>query len=277
MASPPERDGATSAPAPPLTLGLTEVAIPLGALTALIVCFLAVQARYLFGGEAVMRLTGLTYAEFARRGFFELVVLAALVVPLLLAARWTLDRSRRVTVESFRALAVVLSALVGLVMVSAVARMRLYIAAYGLTEDRLHATAFMIWIGWGLLWFVLTEWRGTLDRFASGAVLAGFLVLAGLNAVNPDGLIARTNIARATEGARFDAPYLARLSLDAVPTLAAHWQDLSIDDRCVLRRGVMSHASATDDWREWTWSAWRASRAARTLPAAEACPAPIAP
>lgn len=273
MTSSSDRTEGRSAPGSPvLTLGLTEITIPLGALTVLLVCFLAVQARYLFGGETVMRLTGLTYAEFARSGFFELVVVAALVVPLLLSARWTLDRTSRVTVDNFRALAVVLSGLVALVMVSALARMRLYVAAYGLTEDRLYATAFMAWVGWVLLWLVVTEWRDRPHRFATGAMLAGFAVMAALNVLNPDGLIARTNIARGTTGVQLDAQYLARLSLDAVPSVAAHWQELGVEDRCVLRRGVLSKANPVDDWREWTWSGWRAARAARALLAADACP-----
>ena len=47
--------------------------------------------RYLFGGsEWVQRVAGLTYAEYARRGFFELVVVAALVLVLLLIAHWLL-------------------------------------------------------------------------------------------------------------------------------------------------------------------------------------------
>ncbi len=259
--------------APPRTFAWIEIAIPLGALTLLLAAFIGVQARYLFGGETIVQSTGLTYATFARRGFFELVFVSALVVPLLYIAQWVLDRGTRRSVESFRALVLVLSVLIGLVMLSALGRMRLYVAAYGLTEDRLYATAFMVWIGWVLAWFVATELRGQPSRFATGSLLAGFVVLAALNVLNPDAFIARTNIARAQSGTEFDAEYLGRLSADVVPAVVAAWSDLDVHARCVLRRSLIARAQQVEDWREWTWAAAVAVRAAGRLPI-EVCPAP---
>ena len=79
------------APAPtpfPLALGVTDIAFALGALTVLFAAFVIVQIGWLFGGEAlVLRTTGLGYAEYARRGFFELMCVAGLLLPVLLASR----------------------------------------------------------------------------------------------------------------------------------------------------------------------------------------------
>jgi hypothetical protein len=131
----------------------------------------------------------------------------------------------------------------------------------------------MGWIGFVLVWFAFTEVRARFNRFATGAVLAGFAVVAALNVVNPDGLIARANIARAGRGLPFDAEYLSRLSPDAVPTIAARWASLDPDARCVLQAGVLSEAGPAEDWRGTTWSGTRASRAVRDLDLAEeACP-----
>src|SRR6266498_689039 len=70
-----------------LWLGVTETAIVLGLLDVLFLKFVVVQFQYFFGGAArIQAVAGLTYAEYARRGFFELVGVAALVLPLLLAA-----------------------------------------------------------------------------------------------------------------------------------------------------------------------------------------------
>ena len=58
----------------------------------LFLAFVLVQFRYLFGGAELVRgLTGMSYADYARRGFFELVAVAALSLPLLLLADWWLD------------------------------------------------------------------------------------------------------------------------------------------------------------------------------------------
>jgi hypothetical protein len=260
------REPAAAGAAPTRLLGAVEVGIPLGALTLLLTLFVGLQTRYLFGGGDFVRLTGITYAQFARRGFFELVAVCALVLPVLVAARHVTDRGARASVDSFRALLAAVAILVGLVMVSALARMRLYVMMYGLTEDRFYASACMLWLGAVLAWLVLAEFRGGPERFATGAVIAGFLLLGGLNAANPDAVVARVNLDRAAAGADLDATYLGRLSSDAVPTLVARWSTLDRTARCALWTTLAKAGSADRDWRAWTWSAWRAARSARAVP-----------
>ena len=69
-------------------LGLGEVGTVLVVVDLLFLAFVAVQFRYLFGGAELVRgADGLSYAEYARRGFFELVAVAALSLPLLLRGR----------------------------------------------------------------------------------------------------------------------------------------------------------------------------------------------
>ncbi|RPJ59319.1 MAG: DUF4173 domain-containing protein, partial [Acidobacteria bacterium] len=129
------RDGALFALAPKRpTLGITEVATALVALDLLFLLFVIVQFRYLFGGDALIQVTpDLTYAEYARRGFFELVFAVVLVVPVLLAADWLLERRIRRDVLVFRGLAGVQIGLVLAIAGSALQRLRLYHASYGLT------------------------------------------------------------------------------------------------------------------------------------------------
>ena len=82
-------------------LGSTEIAIVLGSLDLLFLGFVLVQARYLFGGSALVASQAhLTYAQYARHGFYELVVVSALVLPVLLVANaLALDRARLVRVR----------------------------------------------------------------------------------------------------------------------------------------------------------------------------------
>lgn len=242
-------------------LGMLELGIPLGALSVIFLVFVGLQARYLFGGEAVILETaGLTYAEYARGGFFELVTASTLLLPVLLGTEWLLDKSDMRNVMRFRTLSLTLLVLIGLMMLSAVHRMRLYMDAYGMTQDRFYAMAFMTWIGVVLALFGATVLRGMRNRFAFGAVATGFVTLAVLNTMNPEAVIIRTNLARAEAGAELDLEYAGRLHAGAIPELVARAPALLTEDQCdVFRQAIdrWTHQEA-DDWRTWNLSRARA-------------------
>ncbi|KPJ94382.1 MAG: hypothetical protein AMS18_03775 [Gemmatimonas sp. SG8_17] len=245
-------------------LGILEVGIPLLALVLVFLAFTIVQARYLFGGEQTIQVvTGLTYSEYARRGFFELVVATSLVVPVLLAADWILDRRDRRSQQCYRVIATVILVLVFLMMISAGQRMRLYVDAYGLTVDRLYASAFMVWIGSVLLWFSATALFRDGRHFGFGMVTSGFALLAALNVLNPDALIARTNLARLDLGESRDIPYLASLSADAVPALLTGLRELDLQERCIVWEEIERRrwVSGKNDWRSWNLGRVKAMKA----------------
>jgi len=251
----------------PISLGAIETGVMLGLLDLLFLAFVAVQVRYFFGGSALVQATtGLTYAEYARSGFFELVTVAALVLPFLLFVHWLLRPDDGKGQRVFEWLAGVQIVLLFVIMGSAFQRLRLYQAEYGLSEPRLYPTAFMGWLAVVFVWFGLTVLRGHRERFAFGAMVAGFLLIAVLHALDPDALIARTNLARAQAGHIFDARYAASLSADAVPDLVAGLPSLNPQDRCTLAGRLLARWAPPEnpDWRSWTISrsrAWQAIRA----------------
>ncbi|HEX3236396.1 MAG TPA: DUF4173 domain-containing protein [Gemmatimonadales bacterium] len=250
-------------------LGLGEVGTVLAVVDLLFLAFVAVQFRYLFGGAALVQgLTGMSYAEYARRGFFELVTIAALSLPLLLLADWSLDQGDRRRVRRFRLLAGLMLLLLDVMLASALFRMRLYTAEYGLTEQRFYTTAFMGWLVLVFGWFAATVLRGRRGRFTPGALAGGLLVLLALNLVNPDGLMARTNLARAWEGRRFDAKYAARLSADALPTILPLLPALPPADRCAVSAALRTRwSSELSRSNRWNISISRASRLLAAQPA----------
>src|SRR5439155_15568837 len=125
-----------------------------------------------FGGDTRVQVTpGLTYAEYARHGFFELVTVSALVLPVLLATHWQLKKEKRGHDWLFRLLAGVLVLQLFVVMASAMQRMLIYHVAYGMTELRFYTTAFMGWLAIVWVWFLATVLRGQRKRFAFGALV----------------------------------------------------------------------------------------------------------
>jgi len=93
-----------------------------------------------------------------------------------------------------------------------------------------------------------------------GAVVAGFAATLALNVINPDALIARTNLNRP----RIDAAYLAGLSDDAVPTLVARIRTLPQPLRGELTAALLRRRPA-GGWRSWTLSRSRAASALASL------------
>ena len=251
------------------TLGITEVATALASLDLLFLLFVIVQFRYLFGGDTLVRVTpDLTYAEYARRGFFELVVAVVLVVPVLLAADWLLDRRTRRENVVFRSLAGVQVGLVLAIAASAFQRLRLYHASYGLTDTRFYAMVLLIWMGAMLVWLAATVLRGRRDAFAFGALISGMATVAVLFVANPDAITAQTNVARiesADAAARFDVAYATSLSADAAPILINALSALPGDVQCPIARQMLRRWPPDRDRsiRGWNWSAARASDAVR--------------
>lgn len=248
---------------PRLSLGSVEVLMALGMLNLLFAGFVALQARYLFGGQEMVRATaGLTSADYARRGFFELVTVAALMLPLLLLLDWLLRRESRRSELLFNCLSGGLVLLSGAVMASAVQRMLLYHAAYGLTELRFYTTTFMGWLALVFLWFLITVLRGQRRRFVFGAMVSGFAVVGLLHLLNPDALIVRANTDRVRMGKSFDVVYNASLSADAVPALLEAMPSLPQTEQVALNTRLQERVPAWScvDWRSWNLSVAQANR-----------------
>ena len=234
-------------------------AIALGLLDALFLLFVVVQLRYFFGGNALIDQTaGLTYAQYARQGFFQLVTASALVLPILLGIDFMARGGNAIQIRTIRQLSGLLLVLLTVVMASALERMRLYVAAFGLSETRLYATAFMVFLVGVFVWFAWTVLRGNRGRFAFGALMQGLAVLAGLHVLNPDAFILKTNLNRQGAEQPFDAKYAVSLGGDAVPPLLAALPHLGDQDRCTIARGLLARWDRDADWRTWNWSRARA-------------------
>lgn len=235
-------------------LGTVELAIVLGLLDLLFLSFVVVQFRYFFGGSPIVQAsTTLTYAEYARSGFFQLAGVTGLVLPLLLALDWLRREDDARSAGLFRLLASIQLALLAVIVVSALQRMRLYEAEYGLTELRLYATAGIFTIAAALLWFAVTVLRGKRLFFICGAAGVVLAALVLLYVINPSGLIVRTNADRAAAGRQFDEAAATSLGADAVPELVASLTKLHGDDACRVAGYLLQNwGQSSRSWRSWT-------------------------
>lgn len=229
---------------------ISEWALPIAALDVLFASFVAVQLTVLFGGRHHVELTpGLTYAEYARQGFFQLLAVAALVLAVVAVTLWVVQPRDARTKKVAR---VVLGALCGLTLVvlaSAWFRLGVYEDAYGLTRLRVSVYGSIVWlavifsmlIAAGLLW--KASW---LPRSVIASTAVGLLVFT---LINPDGLIATRNVERYEATGRIDLGYLATLSEDAVPALERLPDEMR---SCVLAQLAFSRGTRDDfGWTEF--------------------------
>src|ERR1044072_4663207 len=96
----------------------------------------------------------------------------------------------------------------------------------------------------------MTVLRGRRHLFATGAIVAGFAATLFINLVNPDALIARTNLSRP----HVDVAYLGPLSDDAVPTLVARLPSLDPTLRRPLARALLDRPPSHESWLSWNAS-----------------------
>ena len=248
-------------------------AIVLAAVAALYLLFLGVQSAGLFGGAEYLAQKGLSYAEWARSGFFQMVGVTVVNLTLLLAA---VQCSRREggAWRAVRLLSALLTAESLLLLLSAAWRMTLYVDVYGLSFKRC-----MTYWGMGMMaaFLLAAAWKVRRPDFRFCRVvfplaLAGWLVI---NCVPVDYLVAKDQVDRYLSGESgvLDAEYLLydlsydtlsqleRLDGDMVCTAYGDWDAIGTARLSILLEQRRQEAR-TDcaDWRTWSLSAWLASR-----------------
>ncbi|MFI0962432.1 DUF4153 domain-containing protein [Streptomyces sp. NPDC021080] len=242
-----------------------EWALPLIVLTVLFAAFNAVQLVVLFGGyDAVLKKTDLSYAEYARQGFWQLLIVTLLtLLVVVFALRWA-PRDGAGDRKLVRGVLGTLCALTLVVVASAVRRMDMYVEAYGLTRLRISVLAGELWLGlvivlimaagvWGARW---------LPRAVAASAAAGVLAF-GL--MSPDSLIAEQNVQRYEDTGRFDLLYARELSADAVPALDKLKEPMR---SCVLRSFADDLSQDDAPWYATSWGEARARDVLRDHPPA---------
>jgi hypothetical protein len=264
---------------PPPRLGSTEAATILVVVDVLFAAFVALQLAYLFGGTDTMAMAGLTYAEYARRGFFELALVAVLAGLLVV----TLDLAVGSRSRGQLAGALVLLALTAVVLASALLRLRLYQSMYGWTELRLVVLVAIAWLAValavtaGLLLARRTRW--TLHALGIMVLVA----VAAMNVIGPQAFVTERNLERAIDpslvpaggSTGLDTDYLTQLGDEAVAPVVDAWGRLGQADRDALapalawRQEQLRTDPSLQGWPSWNLTRERARAALQAWEAAQ--------
>lgn len=234
--------------------------------------FSVIQFTYLFWGESFVLPSSYTYAEYARRGFFELLAVSVInFIIILIAVSFIRKENRKVHLAS----KVLLSLLVGLtfvLLISAFYRMLIYEQAYGFTYLRIFVQAFMVLLFFLFIINIIYIWYAKLPIIKSYFVMT-LMIYIILNFSNVDLIIARNNIDRYIETGQIDIEYLKGLSSDAIcemqrlididlkseSTSGVRRQDIK-DEVLLFFNDKKIELDAQKHWQSFNISRYRASR-----------------
>ncbi|MCK5085075.1 DUF4173 domain-containing protein, partial [Candidatus Parcubacteria bacterium] len=197
-----------------------ESATVLVLIEALFLLFIVIQFFYLFGGKDYVWGINeyITYSEYAKKGFYELICVSILSFILIYAIDVFGKRKTFKEKKVFKILGAILILEISVIIYSAWTRMAVYVDGYGLTSSRFLVFVFLFWI---FLVFLIFLYKMLSEKRKEFFFLLVFCLSAifwtGINVINPDAFIARKNIQRLTQGKSIDHYYLFRLSVDAIP------------------------------------------------------------
>ena len=249
------------------SVGITEQKMMLWAANVVLWLFVALQISYLVHPPPTAIGTGVTFAEFARRGFGELsfavTIVGAIIIVLEYARPVDATESDR---ASLRRLELALVIALEVVLISAFRRVLLYEEAYGFTEARVFAQAYMSVMALALAALAFEIARGRISvafgRRVAEVALAAFTVLA---LWNYEAWIVNKNVDRAAETGKFDVQYSRRLSRNAIPTLVARRNEVPAAARDTLNAQLACNPlPAQRRWFEWNRSVVAADVALRS-------------
>jgi hypothetical protein len=257
-------------------LGAAEALVILAVIDLVVGLFVGLQIAYLFGGLDTLVAAGLTYSDYARRGFFELVAAACLAGAVVVGLETTIARRTRPYLTALLALLV----LTAVVLVSAAVRLHLYQDAYGWTELRLYVLATIGALAAALAVMTALALAGRMCWLGHGLAVIGVVALVGLNVIAPAGFVAARNVERIIDPslvppdghAGLDAAYLGVLPDDAIPVLVQALPTLPEPERRDVllllegRRAELSTDPAFASPAAWNLGRERAREALSTLP-----------
>ncbi|MCL2785473.1 MAG: DUF4173 domain-containing protein [Propionibacteriaceae bacterium] len=262
------KENLTQAAASTRKISLIAISTPMALLCVIYVVFFSAMGSYFF--LAFQRRAELppelTYAEFARRGFFELAVVAGINLGVLVFTYLFANRKDSYP-RVLRILGAALSGLTILLIVTSISKMLLYVDQYGLTRLRVYTTWFMCVLF--IIFVLLFIWH--IRQFKIGTPIIGVTVVAflALTWANTDAMIANYNVnAHLTHGTSIDVYYLAgELSDAAVPALVTLRDETThssvraevvhaLADR--KKDGTSMRSPGKAPWTAWNWQSSKA-------------------
>jgi hypothetical protein len=224
--------------------------------------FTMVQSSYLYGGMESILPNGFTYSEYARRGFFELVLVTIINFTLLLICSRFTKKEKNSLEKALKAAYTILILFTLNMLYSANFKMALYEKAFGYTYLRIFVHLFLLLL---LILFVIALAGIWIEKLPASklSIIAALLMYVVVNYINVDLIIVRKNIERYNENKKIDTAYLGNLSYDALPEIIDFAQKddnlmMQLKHQISYRKGQLNK---DEKWHEFNYSKFKARKA----------------
>jgi hypothetical protein len=187
-------------------------------INAIYTIFSFIQFTYLFGGSSFILPSSFTYAEYARRGFAELIIVSIINFGILIFGVTFVKKDSKRIFIAIKAFLTLLVVSTFILLVSAFYRMMVYEQAYGFTYLRIFVQAFMIMLFFLFITNIIYIWYQKIPIIKSYFIISLAIYII-MNFTNVDAIIAKNNINRYFETGKIDMVYLKGLSYDAEPEM----------------------------------------------------------
>lgn len=227
------------------------------------VIFAFLQFSYLFSLPK-----NLSYSEYARKGFFELVLVTLINLTILLLTIHLTKKNTAKTAISLKILNILLIFCTIVMLISAFFRMYLYEQVYGFTYLRVFTHSFMLYI-FALLMATLYKIFADKVHILKLYIIISLVAYTLINYANVDVFIAKNNIARFhNDSKQLDINYLTNLSYEAVPELLEFLPELkekAPQTAAILENDLYIKKNNLKDFNAWQSFNFSINRAKEAL------------
>lgn len=213
--------------------------------------FTIIQFSYLYGGGSMTLPASFTYAEYARKGFFELAAVTFINFIIVLSCIRFLKRDNKKLVTIVNTLFTALILFTLNMLYSANFKLTLYENSFGYTYLRVFVHLFMLLLFILSIIVLIGIWYRKVPVMKSIIVIT-IIMYTVINYLNIDAFIARKNIERYRATGSLDAIYLTSLSFEAVPYML---ELRDVDDnniRGTIEKNLKHRKEVLDRQNSWS-------------------------
>lgn len=228
----------------------------LGAVCMVYLVYLFSQLAYFFGGFAGVLPEGYSLAQYARRGFFEMTWLCMINLSVIIFAISKTRKNEGRTPFASRILCFIIGVVTLFLVITAGAKMMMYIGDYGMSRLRVLTMVIMVFLG--ITTALVSVWLFIPKLpYMRIVILTALVMGAAVFWIDVDTQVARYNVNSYLTGRHeeIDMNYLSRLGSGSIPYIDKLADEATDPEVVVIANDILKYHYTEDyDLRGWNYA-----------------------